>query len=125
MILLPLLATLSPPLSLLLLILSLASALYQLSLLVEEHSSLTRLVLTRLIYVLLATLPLLALLDGFPVGLVLLAMGSHGVYLGSMGEWPLVRVRGGWFLGSCGMFFCISLFPFPALHQQPPLRALS
>ena len=104
MILLPLLSTLSTPLSLLILILSLASALYQLSLLVEEHSALTRTVLTRLIWTLIAVLPLLWLLDGFPAPLVLLAMGSHVVYLGSMREWPVVRIWGGWFGGSCREF---------------------
>ncbi|KAG5930296.1 hypothetical protein E4U42_002220 [Claviceps africana] len=81
--------------------LSIASGLYYLSELVEEHTVLAKRLLTRLIYAVLAVHLVLWLVDGFPLGATLLGMFAHVVYLGNMRRFPMVRLSDPLFLLSC------------------------
>lgn len=80
-----------------------ASGLYYLSELVEEHTVLTKKILTRLIYTIVATQILLVLIDGFPVLLSLLSIGSHVVYMGNLRHFPTVRLTDPVLILSCGI----------------------
>jgi hypothetical protein len=84
--------------------LAIASGLYYLSELVEEHTVLARKLLTRLIYLIVAIQVLLALFDKFPLGLSALAIASHGVYHQNLRRFPIVKLTDPIFLLSCGMF---------------------
>ena len=80
-----------------------ASGLYYLSELVEEHTVIAKKLLTRLIYSVIVIQLLLTLIDGFPFMLSLLSIGSHIVYLGNMRRFPVVKLSDPLFLTSCGM----------------------
>ena len=82
--------------------LSLASGLYYLSELVEEHTVLARKLLTRLIYTIITVQILLALIDRFPILLSILSVGSHAVYLGNLRHFPIVKLSDPVFILSCG-----------------------
>ena len=79
-----------------------ASGLYYLSELVEEHTVFTKKLLTRLIYGVIATQILLAVVDGFPILLSLLSVFSHSVYLGNLRHFPTVRLTDPILILSCG-----------------------
>jgi hypothetical protein len=79
-----------------------ASGLYYLSELVEEHTVIAKKLLTRLIYSVVVIQVLLVLLDGFPFLLSMLSIGSHIVYLGNMRRFPVVKLSDPLFLTSCG-----------------------
>lgn len=81
---------------------SLASGLYYLSELVEEHTVFTKKLLTRIIYVIIAVQILLALVDRFPPFLSLLSIGSHAVYAGNLRYFPIVRLTDPILMISCG-----------------------
>ena len=83
-----------------------ASGLYYLSELVEEHTVLTRKLLSRLIYTIIAAQILLALVDRFPVLLSLLSIGSHVVYMGNLRHFPVVKLTDPIFIASCGESAC-------------------
>ena len=83
----------------------LASGLYYLSELVEEHTVIAKRFLTRLIYSVMALQLLLCVVDRFPFLLTLLGIVSHVVYLGNMRRFPYVRLTDPLFLSSCGMFY--------------------
>jgi len=83
--------------------LAIASGLYYLSELVEEHTVLAKKLLTRLIYLVVAIQILLALFDKFPLGLSALAIASHGVYHQNLRRFPIVKLTDPIFLLSCGM----------------------
>ncbi len=83
--------------------LNIASGLYYLSELVEEHTVIAKKLLTRLIYSVVVVQLLLVLFDGFPFMLSLLSIGSHLVYLGNMRRFPVVKLSDPLFLTSCGM----------------------
>lgn len=83
--------------------LSIASGLYYLSELVEEHSVLSAKVLRRLIYAVITTQVLLWLVDGFPFYLTLLGVASHAVYMTNLRHFPIVKLTDVWFLLSCGL----------------------
>jgi hypothetical protein len=80
-----------------------ASGLYYLSELVEEHTVFAKKLLTRLIYMVIGIQTLLCLIDGFPFTLSLLGIVSHLVYLGNMRKFPIVKLSDPLFLASCGM----------------------
>lgn len=82
--------------------LAIASGLYYLSELVEEHTVVAKRFLTRLIYSVIGLQLLLCLVDRFPWTLTLLSVGSHGIYLGNMRRFPFVRLTDPLFLLSCG-----------------------
>lgn len=83
--------------------LSIASGLYYLSELVEEHSVLSAKLLRRLIYAVVAVQILLWLVDGFPWYLILLGVASHGVYSINLRHFPIVKLSDPFFLASCAM----------------------
>ncbi|KAF2109138.1 transmembrane adaptor Erv26 [Lophiotrema nucula] len=83
--------------------LAIASGLYYLSELVEEHTVLAKKLLTRLIYSIVALQLLLLAVDGFPLGLSLLSVASHVVYAQNLRRFPIVKLTDPLFLLSCGL----------------------
>ncbi|CAL3961949.1 unnamed protein product [Diplocarpon coronariae] len=83
--------------------LAIASGLYYLSELVEEHTVIAKKLLTRLIYIVIGTQTLLCLLDGFPFLLSFLSVVSHLVYLGNMRRFPVVKLSDPLFIVSCAL----------------------
>lgn len=81
-----------------------ASGLYYLSELVEEHTVLAKKLLTRLIIGVVAIQFLLVLVDGFPLGLSALSVVSHGIYAQNLRRFPIVKLSDPLFLVSCGMY---------------------
>lgn len=81
--------------------LAIASGLYYLSELVEEHTVLARRLLTRLIYSVIAIQTLLWLFDSFPFSLSLLTVISHLVYASNLRRFPIVRLSDPLFILSC------------------------
>lgn len=79
-----------------------ASGLYYLSELVEEHTVLAKKLLTRLIYTIIGLQLLLIVVDRFPVGLSLLSVGSHVIYAQNLRRFPIVKLKDPLFLVSCG-----------------------
>lgn len=103
MYILPLLGYLGLILGFGFLTLSIASGLYYLSELVEEHSVFSAKLLKRLIYAVVAVQLLLWLVDGFPWHLILLGVASHGVYATNLRHFPHVKLSDPFFLLSCGL----------------------
>ncbi|KAK0657013.1 transmembrane adaptor Erv26 [Cercophora newfieldiana] len=81
--------------------LAIASGLYYLSELVEEHTVIAKRLLTKLIYSVMGLQLLLCIVDRFPFFLTLLGMFSHVVYLGNMRRFPYVKLSDPLFLSSC------------------------
>ncbi|MCJ1306494.1 erv26 super protein [Agyrium rufum] len=81
--------------------LAIASGLYYLSELVEEHTVSAKKFLTRLIYSTTAFLTLLLLIDRFPLWPSLLSIVSHGIYLQNLRRFPLVQLSDHFFILSC------------------------
>lgn len=84
--------------------LAIASGLYYLSELVEEHSVIAKRFLTRLIYFVIVIQVVLWLVDGFPFWATVLTIVSHVVYLGNMRRFPFVKLSDPLFIVSCGRF---------------------
>lgn len=84
--------------------LAIASGLYYLSELVEEHTVIAKRLLSRLIYTIISVQVLLWLVDGFPFWATMLGVVAHVVYLGNMRRFPFVKLSDPLFLLSCGMF---------------------
>ncbi|KAJ9221530.1 hypothetical protein DTO271D3_766 [Paecilomyces variotii] len=83
--------------------LAIASGLYYLSELVEEHTVLTRRLLSRLIYSIIIIQSLLWLFDGFPFFLSLLSIISHLVYASNLRRFPIVKLSDPLFILSCAL----------------------
>lgn len=83
--------------------LAIASGLYYLSELVEEHTVIAKRFLTRLVYSVVGVHVALWLLDGLPFWPSLLGIFAHIVYLGNMRRFPFVKLSDPLFLLSCGM----------------------
>ncbi|KAM5435009.1 erv26 superfamily protein [Microsporum canis] len=98
---LPLLGYLGVIIGFCFLTLAIASGLYYLSELVEEHTVIARRLLTRLIYSIIAVHVLLWLIDGFPFYLSALSIISHLVYAGNLRRFPIVKLSDPIFLASC------------------------
>ncbi|KAI0135096.1 transmembrane adaptor Erv26 [Daldinia grandis] len=81
--------------------LAIASGLYYLSELVEEHTVIAKRLLTKLIYSIIGLQLTLWLIDGFPLGLTLMGIVSHVVYLGNMRRFPFVKLTDPLFIASC------------------------
>lgn len=95
--------------------LAIASGLYYLSELVEEHTVMAKRFLTRLIYTIIVVHLFLWLVDGFPILPTILGIVAHVVYLGNMRRFPFVKLSDPLFLLSCSEFFpplSLSLHPF-------------
>ncbi|KAI8954240.1 transmembrane adaptor Erv26 [Xylaria longipes] len=98
---LPLVGYLGSVLGFCFLTLAIASGLYYLSELVEEHTVIAKRLLTRLIYFIIGLQLVLWVVDGLPLLLTLLGVGSHVVYLGNMRRFPFVRLTDPLFIASC------------------------
>ncbi|KAK4116620.1 DUF396-domain-containing protein [Canariomyces notabilis] len=81
--------------------LAIASGLYYLSELVEEHTVIAKRFLTRLIYSIMALQLLLCVVDRFPFLPTALGIFSHFIYLGNMRRFPFVKLTDPLFLTSC------------------------
>ncbi|KXJ96083.1 transmembrane adaptor Erv26 [Microdochium bolleyi] len=108
--------------------LAIASGLYYLSELVEEHTVIAKRLLTQLIYGVIVLQIILCVVDRFPFLLGLMVIGSHVVYLGNMRRFPFVRLTDPLFLASCVLvlinhYFCFR--HFSTLQQQSYSRMTS
>ncbi|KAK5943079.1 erv26 superfamily protein [Knufia obscura] len=103
MYILPLLGYLGLALGFSFLTLSIASGLYYLSELVEEHSVLSAKVLRRLIYAIILIQFLLAAFDQFPWHLTALGIISHICYMSNLRHFPIVKLSDPLFILSCGL----------------------
>ncbi|CAI6342029.1 unnamed protein product [Periconia digitata] len=83
--------------------LAIASGLYYLSELVEEHTVLAKKLLTRLIYAVIAVQVLLLVFDGFPMTLSALSIASHLIYAQNLRKFPIVKLTDPLFLLSCAL----------------------
>ena len=83
--------------------LAIASGLYYLSEIVEEHTVIAKKILTRMIYAVIALQLLLAAVDRFPLGLSALSIISHVVYLQNLRRFPVVKLTDPIFLLSCAL----------------------
>ena len=101
MYILPLLGYIGLALGFSFLTLSIASGLYYLSELVEEHSVLSAKVLRRLIYGIIVIQLLLAAVDSFPWHLTALGIASHIAYLSNLRHFPIVKLSDPLFILSC------------------------
>jgi Transmembrane adaptor Erv26 len=81
--------------------LSIASGLYYLSELVEEHTVLSARLLRALIYTIISIQTLLWLVDGFPFTLTALGIASHAVYASNLRHFPIVKLQDPLFILSC------------------------
>ncbi|KAL9043130.1 MAG: hypothetical protein Q9180_000066 [Flavoplaca navasiana] len=81
--------------------LAIASGLYYLSELVEEHTVFAKKLLSRLIYSIIGLQVLLAVVDAFPISLSFLSIGSHIIYAGNLRHFPIVKLTDPVFLLSC------------------------
>ncbi|PHH70479.1 hypothetical protein CDD80_5994 [Ophiocordyceps camponoti-rufipedis] len=72
--------------------LAIASGLYYLSELVEEHTVIAKRLLTRLIYSIVGLQIVLWLVDGFPFWATVLGIFAHVVYLANLRRFPFVQV---------------------------------
>ncbi|CCE61608.1 hypothetical protein TPHA_0A05340 [Tetrapisispora phaffii CBS 4417] len=81
--------------------LAIASALYYISEIVEEHTEPTRRVLTRTIYGLIVLFVLLIIFDSFPIKLTLFAIVSHIIYYQNLKTFPFISLSSPAFLASC------------------------
>ena len=68
-----------------------------------------RKLLTRLIYVIIGAQILLAVVDRFPIWLSLLSIGSHGVYMGNLRHFPIVKLSDPVFILSCSTLLSLLL----------------
>ncbi|KAJ3474014.1 hypothetical protein NLG97_g10031 [Lecanicillium saksenae] len=81
--------------------LAIASGLYYLSELVEEHTVIAKRLLTRTIYTIIGVQATLWIIDGFPFWATALGIVSHVVYLGNMRRFPFVKLSDPLFIMSC------------------------
>ncbi|CCC69708.1 hypothetical protein NCAS_0D01270 [Naumovozyma castellii] len=81
--------------------LSIASGLYYISEVVEEHTEPTKRFLTRAIYTIVIIQTLLILLDKFPFKLSLFSIASHVLYYQNLKKFPMISLTGPTFIGSC------------------------
>ncbi|KAG0672348.1 erv26 super protein [Maudiozyma exigua] len=81
--------------------LCIASGLYYISEVVEEHTEPTRRFLTRTIWAIELILLLLVIFDKFPFKLSLFAMGSHLLYYQNLKKFPYISLTSITFLSSC------------------------
>lgn len=118
---LPLLGYLGLLLGFLFLTLAIASGLYYLSELVEEHTVLAKKVLTRIIYGTISVQILLALVDRFPLLLSAFSIGSHIIYALNLRRFPVVKLTDPIFLLSCGLVLANHFLWFRHF-SAPPAR---
>ncbi|KAK6197586.1 transmembrane adaptor Erv26 [Scheffersomyces amazonensis] len=105
------------------LVLSIASGLYYISELVEEHSEPTKRFLKRIIYGIIVTFGLLWLFDGFPLLLTIFSIFSYYIYLQNLHKFPYVDLISPTFLASCVLVLANHFLWFNHFHNPyiPPL----
>ena len=101
---------------------ALGSGLYYLSEIVEEHTVIAKRTLTRMIYAVIATQVLLALVDNFPWTLSALSIASHVVYMQNLRRFPIVKLTDPIFLVSCGLVLLNHWLWFRHFSPPPPNR---
>lgn len=108
----------------LLLVLAIASGLYYISELVEEHTEPTRRLLRKAIYGVIGTLLLLWIFDRFPFKLTMFSVISHFVYLQNLHRFPHVELTSPLFLVSCVLVIANHFLWFDHFHNPyiPPLE---
>lgn len=106
------------------LVLAIASALYYLSELVEEHSEPTKRILKRIIYAVIGTHVVLWMFDRFPFWLSLFLIFSNYVYLQNLHKFPYVLLTSPVFLASCALVVINHFLWFNHFHNPyiPPLE---
>lgn len=100
---LPLLGLLGMLLGFAFLTLAIASGLYYLSELVEEHTVLAKKLLYQLIYGVIGLQLLLLVVDHFPAGLSALSIVSHVIYAQNLRSFPVVKLTNPLFILSCAL----------------------
>ncbi|XP_014561544.1 hypothetical protein COCVIDRAFT_33518 [Bipolaris victoriae FI3] len=104
--------------------LAIASGLYYLSELVEEHTVLAKKLLYRLIYGVVGVQFLLLVVDKFPVGLSLLSIVSHGIYAQNLRRFPVVKLTDPLFLLSCALVI-VNHYLWFRHFSAPPVNSYS
>lgn len=106
------------------LVLSIASGLYYVSELVEEHSEPTKRFLKKVIYTIIGLFVLLYLFDSFPLKLSLFSIFSYYVYLQNLNKFPYVQLTSPVFLASCILVVANHFLWFNHFHHPviPPLE---
>ncbi|EEA20825.1 erv26 superfamily protein [Talaromyces marneffei ATCC 18224] len=104
--------------------LAIASGLYYLSELVEEHTVIARRILYRLIYGVIAIQVLLWLFDNFPLTLSLLSIFSHLVYASNLRKFPIVKLSDPLFILSC-LMVCLNHWVWFRHFSRPPVPSSS
>ncbi|EAT88652.1 hypothetical protein HBI56_042050 [Parastagonospora nodorum] len=105
--------------------LAIASGLYYLSELVEEHTVLAKKLLYRLIYGVIVLQVLLLAVDGFPVGLSALSIVSHAIYAQNLRKFPIVKLTDPLFLVSCALVIANHYLWFRHFSAPPPSSSYS
>ncbi|KAF2749302.1 DUF396-domain-containing protein [Sporormia fimetaria CBS 119925] len=100
--------------------LAIASGLYYLSELVEEHTVFAKRLLTNLIYGVVALQVLLLLVDGFPWQLSVLSVVSHMVYGLNLRRFPVVKLSDPTFIVSCFLVILNHYLWFCHFSTPPP-----
>ncbi|KAF2854657.1 DUF396-domain-containing protein [Plenodomus tracheiphilus IPT5] len=120
---LPLLGYVGVVLGFAFLTLAIASGLYYLSELVEEHTVFAKKLLYRLIYGVVGLQVLLLVVDRFPIGLSALSVVSHGIYAQNLRRFPVVKLTDPLFLLSCALVIANHYLWFR--HFSTPLPSSS
>lgn len=81
--------------------LAIASGLYYVSELVEEHTVPTKKFLTRSIYAVILIYVLLLIFDGFPWMLTLFSIATYVIYLQNLNKFPFIDLKSPIFIASC------------------------
>ncbi|KAK0294564.1 erv26 super protein [Friedmanniomyces endolithicus] len=100
--------------------LAIASGLYYLSELVEEHTVAAKKTLTRMIYAVIALQVLLAVVDRLPLALSALSIGSHVVYMQNLRRFPIVKLTDPIFILSCILVIANHWLWFRHFSLPPP-----
>ncbi|OAL53330.1 DUF396-domain-containing protein [Pyrenochaeta sp. DS3sAY3a] len=122
---LPLLGYVGVVLGFAFLTLAIASGLYYLSELVEEHTVFAKKLLYRLIYGVVGLQVLLLVVDRFPVGLSALSIVSHVIYAQNLRRFPIVKLTDPLFLLSCALVIVNHYLWFRHFSAPPPSSAYS
>lgn len=106
------------------LVLSIASGLYYVSELVEEHSEPTKRFLRKLIYTIIGLHVLLLVFDSFPWKLTIFSIFSYYIYLQNLVKFPYVELTSPVFLASCVLVVANHFLWFDHFHNPyiPPLE---
>ncbi|ODV93153.1 hypothetical protein PACTADRAFT_4940 [Pachysolen tannophilus NRRL Y-2460] len=81
--------------------LAIASGLYYLSELVEEHTEFTKRILKRSILAIIIIYILLWLFDSFPFKLTIFSLFTYYIYYQNLKHFPYIKLSGSTFIGSC------------------------